>query len=237
MSNYWYSNPDWWMVIATSVTGIVMAIATIVFGRKQYRLSKEQKRLQEEQNLQTRAAQVARLKNILCDIQQHSDCFLSNALSSIRFIDIRTREAIYRDYSQRYDLLNNLRNELIRENRFATILATSKEYKDCKKDLDAMIQLQLQSWYNLSTIVMRVPSNDIQKVYANSYQRHTPDNKEDNPQAQYKVLNDILALNPENPYMAGFTFAEFLGACQKVFHTNGDNIFQTIDKIVEQKTK
>lgn len=235
MSNYWYSNPDWWIVIATSVTGIVMAIATIVFGRKQYRLSKEQKRLQEEQNLQMRAAQVARLKNILCDIQQHSDLFLSNAVSSIRFIDIRTREAIYRDYSQRYDLLNNLRNELIREDRFATILATSKEYKDCKNDLDAMIQLQLQSWYNLSTIVMRVDPAKIQKAYADSYQRHNPDNKVDSPKVRYEILNDILALNPENPYMAEYTFAEFIGAGYKVFHADKNNIFQIIDKNVEQK--
>lgn len=177
---------------------------------------------------------MARLKNILVDIQQHSDLFLSNALSSIRFIDVRTRETIYREYVQNYNLLNNLRNELLREDRFATILATSKEYQDCKQDLKAMIQLQLDSWYNLSTIVMRVDPTQIQKVYTDSYRRHNPDNKEDNPQAQYEILNDILALNPENPYMAEFTLAEFLSASHKVFHDE-NNIYQTIDKIVEQK--
>lgn len=219
---------DWIANICTLIAGGCSAFVAWLVWRQQKKLQREQIRFE-------RSAQVARLKNILCDIQQHSDCFLYNALSSIRFIDIRTREAIYRDYSQRYDLLNNLRNELIRENRFATILATSKEYKDCKKDLDAMIQLQLQSWYNLSTIVMRVDPAKIQKAYANSYQRHNPDNKKDNPQAQYKVLNDILALNPENPYMAEFTFDEFIGAGYKVFHADKNNIFQIIDKNVEQK--
>lgn len=219
---------DWIANICTLIAGGCSAFVAWLVWRQQKKLQREQIRFE-------RAAQVARLKNILCDIQQHSDCFLSNALSSIRFIDIRTKETIYREYAQRYDLLNNLRSELIRENRFATILATSKEYKDCKKDLDAMIQLQLQSWYNLSTIVMRVDPAKIQKAYADSYQRHNPDNKVDNPQAQYKVLNDILSLNPENPYMAEYTFAEFFGARQKVFHADKDNIYQTIDKVVEQK--
>lgn len=194
----------------------------------------QQKKLQREQIRFERAAQVARLKNILCDIQQLSDLFLSNAVSSIRFVGVRTPETIYRDYAQRYDLLNNLRNELIREDRFATVLATSNEYKDCKKDLDAMIQLQLQSWYNLSTIVMRVDPATIQKVYADSLQRHNPDLKVDNTQSQYAILHDILALNPENPYMAGFSFNEFLGASFKVFH-NDPSIYQIIDNIVEQK--
>ena len=88
---------------------------------------------------------------------------------------------------------------------------------------------------NLSNIVMRVDPATIQKAYADSYQRHNPGNKVDNPQAQYAILNDILALNPENPYMAEYTFAEFFGARQKVFHADKDNIYQTIDKVVEQK--
>lgn len=219
---------DWIANACTIFAGLCSAFVAWLVWRQQKKLQREQIRFE-------RAAQVARLKNILCDIQQRSDLFLSDALSSIRFIDVRTREAIYREYSQRYDLLNNLSNELIREDRFATILSTSKEYKDCKKDLDAMIQLQLQSWYNLSTIVMRVDPAKIQKVYADSYQRHNPDNKVDSPKVRYEILNDILALNPENPYMAGFTFAEFLGANHKVFHTDGNNIYQIIDKIVEQK--
>lgn len=223
-----YCQTDWIANACTIFAGGCSAFVAWLVWRQQKKLQREQIRFE-------RAAQVARLKNILCDIQQHSDLFLSNAVSSIRFIDIRTREAIYRDYSQRYDLLNNLRNELIREDRFATILATSKEYKDCKNDLDAMIQLQLQSWYNLSTIVMRVDPATIQKVYADSYQRHNPDNKVDSPKVRYEILNDILALNPENPYMAGFTFAEFIGANLKVFHADKDNIYQTIDKVVEQK--
>lgn len=221
---------DWIANACTIFAGLCSAFVAWLVWRQQKKLQREQIRFE-------RAAQVARLKNILCDIQQHSDCFLSNALSSIRFIDIRTREAIYRDYSQRYDLLNNLRNELLREDRFATILATSKEYKDGKKDLDAMIQLQLQSWYNLSTIVMRVDPTQIQKVYTDSYRRHNPDNKTDTPQAQYEILNDILALNPENTYMAEYTFSEFLGASYKVFHADKNNIFQIIDKNVEQKPK
>lgn len=223
-----YCQTDWIANACTIFAGLCSAFVAWLVWRQQKKLQREQIRFE-------RAAQVVRLKNILCDIQQHSDLFLSNALSSIQFIDIRTRESIYSNYSQRYDLLNNLRNELIREDRFATILSTSKEYKDCKKDLDAMIQLQTQSWYNLSTIVMRVDPTQIQKVYADSYQRHNPDNRVDNPQAQYEILNDILALNPENPYMAGFTFAEFLGADHKVFHADMNNIYQIIDRIVEQK--
>lgn len=221
---------DWIANACTIFAGLCSAFVAWIVWRQQKKLQREQIRFE-------RAAQVARLKNNLLDIQQHSDLFLSNAVSSIRFIGIRTKETIYREYAQRYDLLNNLRNELIRENRFATILATSQKYQDCKKDLDAMIQLQLQSWYNLSTIVMRVDPATIQKVYAESLQRHNPDNKVDVPQAQYKVLNDILTLNPENPYMAGYSFAEFLGASQKVFHADKNNIYQIINNIVEQKTK
>lgn len=221
---------DWIANVCTIFAGLCSAFVAWLVWRQQKKLQREQIRFE-------RAAQVARLKNILVDIQQHSDLFLSNALSSIRFIDVRTCEAIYREFSQRYNLLNNLRNELLREDRFATILATSKEYQDCKQDLKAMIQLQLDSWYNLSTIVMRVDPTQIQKVYTDSYRRHNPDNKEDNPQAQYKVLNDILALNPENPYMAEYTFSEFLGASYKVFHADKNNIFQIIDKNVEQKPK
>ena len=217
---------DWIANICTLIAGGCSAFVAWLVWRQQKKLQREQIRFE-------RSAQVARLKNVLCDIQQRSDLFLSDALSSLRLVDVRTREAIYREFSQRYNLLNNLRNELLREDRFATILATSKEYQDCKQDLKAMIQLQLDSWYNLSTIVMRVDPAKIQKAYADSYRRHNPDNKTDNPQAQYKVLNDILSLNPENPYMAGFTFAEFLGACQKVFHEK-DNIFEILNKIVKQ---
>lgn len=222
-----YCQTDWVANACTIFAGLCSAFVAWIVWRQQKKLQREQIRFE-------RSAQVARLKTILCDIQKHSDLFLSNAVSSIRFVGVRTPETIYREYSQRYDLLNNLRNELIRENRFATILSTSKEYKDCKKDLDAMIQLQLQSWYNLSTIVMRVDPATIQKVYADSYQRHNPDNKVDSPKVRYEILNDILALNPENPYMAEFTFTEFLGASHKVFH-NTPTIYQTIDKIVEQK--
>lgn len=219
---------DWIANICTLIAGGCSAFVAWLVWRQQKKLQREQIRFE-------RSAQVARLKNVLCDIQQRSDLFLSDALSSLRLVDVRTREAIYREFSQRYNLLNNLRNELLREDRFATILATSKEYQDCKQDLKAMIQLQLDSWYNLSTIVMRVDPAQIQKVYTDSYRRHNPDNKTDNPQAQYKVLNDILALNPENPYMAEYTFSEFLGASYKVFHTDTNNIYQIIDKIVEQK--
>lgn len=222
-------NTDW---IANACTIFAGACSALVAGYVWH----QQKKLQQEQLRFERSAQVARLKNILCDIQRYSDLFLSDALSSIRFIDVRTREAIYRDYAQHYDLLNNLRNELAREDRFATILATSQEYQDHKKDLNTMIQLQLQTWYNLSTIVMRVAPDTIQKAYAEIYQRHNPDNKVDNPQSQYAILHDILALNPENPYMAEFSFAEFLGASIKVFHDD-TTIYQIIDKIVEQKSK
>lgn len=195
----------------------------------------QQKKLQREQIRFERNAQVARLKNLLVDIQFNADNFLSDVLSSIRFIDVRNRKDLYNTYGKYYNNLVHLSNDLTREERLATILATSKEYIQIRKDLEMMIQFQLKSWYNLSTIVMRVDPAKIQKVYADSYQRHNPDNKVDSPKVRYGILTDILALNPENSYMAGFTFAEFLGANYKVFHTDGNNIYQTIDKIVGQK--
>lgn len=115
-----YCQTDWIANACTIFAGLCSAFVAWIVWRQQKKLQREQIRFE-------RAAQVARLKNILCDIQQHSDLFLSNAVSSIRFIGIRTKETIYREYAQRYDLLNNLRNELIRENRFATILATSQK--------------------------------------------------------------------------------------------------------------
>lgn len=235
MNNCWYSNPDWWMVIATSVTGIVMAIATIVFGIKQYRLSKEQKRLQEEQNRQMRAAQVARLKNILVDIQHNAEIFPSNAAQLLQFVDVRTQEFLYRDAGQNYTLLNNLRNELMREKRFATILNTSEDCQNHFRNLDSMIQFELRSWQALASIVVKVAPEKVQQRFQDSFTRRGLSNNPNDHLALCGLVFDIIELDPSNPYMAQFSFDQFVRFLQSVFHTDGDNIYQTIDRIVEQK--
>ena len=223
------------MVIATSVTGIVMAIATIVFGIKQYRLSKEQKRLQEEQNRQMRAAQVARLKNILVDIQHNAEIFPSNAAQLLQFVDVRTQEFLYRDAGQNYTLLNNLRNELMREKRFATILNTSEDCQNHFRNLDNMIQFELRSWQALASIVVKVTPEKVQQRFQDSFARRGLSNNPNDHLALCGLVFDIIELDPSNPYMAQFSFDQFVRFLQSVFHTDKNNIYQTIDKVVEQK--
>lgn len=219
---------DWIANACTIFAGLCSAFVAWLVWRQQKKLQREQIRFE-------RAAQVARLKNILVDIQRNADLFPSNAFQFAKLVDARTKEFLYKDAEQNYTLLNNLRNELMREKRFAIILNTSQDCQNLFRDLDNMIQFELRSWQALASIVAKVDPEKVQQQFQDSFNRRGLSNNPNDPFALCGLVFDIIKMEPTNAYMAQYSFDQFVESCQIVFHTDENNIYQTIDKIVEQK--
>lgn len=225
-----YCQTDWIANACTIFAGACSAFVAWLIWHQQKKLQREQIRFE-------RAAQVARLKNILVDIQHNADLFPSNAAQFAQFVDDRSKEFLYRDAGQNYTLLNNLRNEFMREKRFATILNTSEDCQKLFRNLDSMIQFELRSWQALASIVTNVEPDMIKKRFQDSYTRRGLSNNPNDHLALCGLVFDIIELDPTNSYMAQFSCDQFVTLRQKVFHADKNNIYQIINNIVEQKTK
>lgn len=220
-----FNQTDWCANICTLIAGGCSAFVA-------YYIWSQQKKIQKEQVRYERLSQVARLKNLLVDIQFVADDFPFRVNSLVPYADVRTRESLYQSCGRHYDHLSSLRNELLREKRFATILSTSKECQKSLSDLENMIQFQLHSWYVLSNIFLKVQPEIIQQRYSDSASRHDLTHSPDDQFTMLKILMDIFALDPDNPYMAQFNIDQFIRSRELVFRSDS-SIYKIIDSIVE----